>query len=144
MVSGWLRENMFAGNHGQSTIAENVVNYLSDPSITATHSRHLSASKCEEIGLRVEKLEDDEKLQDLVLTVHHAYMHTFSMSPAVKIVENHIGVATVLTSVGQQIPFIGQGPTQTGFAGQTPVSWKVKMHAPADAPTLQSEEAAIP
>jgi hypothetical protein len=41
-------------------------------------------------------LEDDKELQDLVLTVHHAYMHTFSMSAAIKITENHLGVATVL------------------------------------------------
>lgn len=128
MVSGWLRENMFAGNHGQAAIADNVVNYLSDHSITATHSRHLPASKCEEIGLKVEKLEDDEKLQDLVLTVHHAYMHTFSMSQAVKIIENHLGVATVLLGVGQQIPFIGQGQMHGGFQVHAPVM--VPMPAP--------------
>lgn len=121
MVSGWLKENMFAGNHGQAAIADGVVNYLSDHSITATHSRHLSLSKCEEIGLKVERLEDDEKLQDLVLTVHHAYMHTFSMSQAVKIVENHLGVASVLLGVGQQIPFVGQGQMNAGFQVQTPV-----------------------
>lgn len=121
MVSGWLKENMFAGNHGQADIADGVVNYLSDHSITATHSRHLPVSKCEEIGLKVERLEDDEKLQDLVLTVHHAYMHTFSMSQAVKIVENHLGVASVLLGVGQPIPFVGQGQMNAGFQVQTPV-----------------------
>jgi hypothetical protein len=31
---------------------------------------------CITIGLNVEKLEDDNEFQDLVLTVHHAYMHT--------------------------------------------------------------------
>lgn len=121
MVSGWLKENMFAGNHGQAAIADGVVNYLSDHSITATHSRHLPVSKCEEIGLKVERLEDDEKLQDLVLTVHHAYMHTFSMSQAVKIVENHLGVASVLLGVGQPIPFVGQGQMNAGFQVQPPV-----------------------
>jgi len=49
-----------------------------------------------EIGLRVEPLESDKVLQDLVLTVHHAYMHTFSFAPCIKITENHKGIATVL------------------------------------------------
>lgn len=57
----------------------------------------------EEIGLKIEKLEDDKKLQDLALTVHHAYMHTFSMSVAIKIIENHIGVAIVHISAMQQV-----------------------------------------
>ena len=41
-------------------------------------------------------LEDDSALQDLVLTVHHAYMHTFSTTPAIKIIENHNGKAMVI------------------------------------------------
>jgi len=61
---------------------------------TVVEVRGIPLSKCEEIGLKIEKLEDDKKLQDLVLTVHCAYMHTFSMSPAIKIIENQIGVAS--------------------------------------------------
>jgi len=39
-------------------------------------------------------LEDDQALQDAVLSVHHATMHTLS-GPAVKIVENHLNRAYV-------------------------------------------------
>lgn len=56
---------------------------------------HIMSPKAREIGLSIVQLEDDQKLQDLVLTVHHAYMHTFSMAPTVKIIENHLGAATV-------------------------------------------------
>ena len=93
---------MFDGKPEMAATAQDIVDYLSDHASTATHSRHLSLSRCEEIKLNVIKLEDDTKLQDLVLTVHHAYMHTFSMSPAIKITENHLGVATVLMGVTQQ------------------------------------------
>ena len=103
MVHGWLCENMFGGNAAMTDTAQAIVNFLSDHASTATHSRHLSQSKCLEIQLNVVKLEDDKKLQDLVLTVHHAYMHTFSMSPAIKITENHLGVATVLRGMNQQV-----------------------------------------
>lgn len=116
MVSGWLSENMFAEQQDSLERSERVVNFLSDHSTTGTHARHLSCTTCEEIGLNVERLENDKKLQDLVLTVHHAYMHTFSMSPAVKIVENHTGVATVLLGAGP--PPTLRPPTQSGLQSQ--------------------------
>lgn len=103
MVHGWLCENMFGGDAVHAPTAQAIVNYLGDHSVTAAHARHIPISKCEEIGLKIEKLEDDKKLQDLVLTVHHSYMHTFSMSPAIKIIENQIGVATVHMSAMQQL-----------------------------------------
>lgn len=40
-------------------------------------------------GLVIEDLEDDEALQEAVLSVHHAIMHTMGMSLVAKIVENH-------------------------------------------------------
>ena len=103
MVHGWLCENMFEGSPEGIATAKSIVDFLGDHSLTAAHARHIPMSKCEEIGMKIEKLEDDKKLQDLVLTVHHAYMHTFSMSPASKIVENHIGVATVHMTAMQPV-----------------------------------------
>lgn len=38
-------------------------------------------------------METDNKVQDLILTTHHAFMHTFANTNAIKIVENHLGVA---------------------------------------------------
>jgi hypothetical protein len=103
MVREWLCENMFSGNPADATRAQSIVDFLGDHSATAAHARHIPLSKCEEIGLKIEKLEADKKLQDLVLTVHHSYMHTFSMSPAIKIIENQLGVATVHMSPAQQV-----------------------------------------
>ena len=40
-------------------------------------------------------LEDDDKLQDLGLSVFHATTHTFAATPAVKVVENHAGRAFI-------------------------------------------------
>ena len=102
MVGDWLRENMLATDPDPDGKARSIVSYLGSHSATAAHARHIPLSKCEEIGLKIERLEDDAKLQDLVLTVHHAYMHTFSMTAALKITENHRGVATVLMGMQQQ------------------------------------------
>jgi len=114
MVKSWLRDNMFASDTDAITKAENAISVLADHSGTKTHSRHISMATCQSIGLKVEELEADNKLQDLVLTIHHAYMHTFAQTPAIKIVENHKGVATVLMEgMSQMVQPIMLRPTQS-------------------------------
>ncbi|MCI6413406.1 MAG: hypothetical protein MR848_06595 [Butyricimonas virosa] len=56
-----------------------------------THSRHISKEKCKEVGLNIIDLEEDQELQDLVLSIHHCYMITFEKTIATKVVENSIG-----------------------------------------------------
>jgi hypothetical protein len=57
--------------------------------------------KCRSIGLKIELLEDDQTLQDLVLSVHHCYTHALANTLAYKIIENHDGAAFIKQ---QQIP----------------------------------------
>lgn len=59
------------------------------------HNRHISQEAAKALGLKVVALEDDNVLQDLVLTLHHALTITFSQTASVKIVENHKGIAYV-------------------------------------------------
>jgi hypothetical protein len=47
------------------------------------------------LGLNVVDLEDDDTLQDLVLSVHHACIHTLSSTNEFKIIENHNGIAAI-------------------------------------------------
>ena len=102
IVRQWLATGMFLKRRGGRDRAARAVKALADRSATLNHSRHLDIDYCIKAGLVIERLEEDEKLQDLVLTVHHAFMHTFSMSPALKIVENNMGVAMVrLRAPGQ-------------------------------------------
>jgi Serine dehydrogenase proteinase len=141
MVHGWLCENMFGGDVAHAATAQAIVNYLGDHSVTAAHARHIPLSKCEEIGLKIEKLEDDKKLQDLVLTVHHSYMHTFSMSPAIKIIENQIGVATVHMSAMQQV--FRAPPAQALMQEPAPqVAPPSHVPAPIDDPVIPAPGAA--
>ncbi|MFQ5486604.1 MAG: hypothetical protein ACE5DO_14900, partial [Desulfobacterales bacterium] len=95
IVSDWLSSGMFANENNAEKSANEIVKRLSDRSTMKTHSRHLSVEQAEEMGLIIEKLENDDDLQDLILTVHHCYMHTFSASTAIKIIENHNGAAYV-------------------------------------------------
>ena len=74
---------------------ENIITYLNNNEMTKIHSRHINTKKAKEIGLKVVDLEEDDNFQDAVLSIHHCYMHTFSNSKAVKIIENHNGIATI-------------------------------------------------
>lgn len=56
-----------------------------------SHSRHISREECKRVGLNVTFLEDDSKLQDAVLSLHHCYMILFDKWRYSKIVENQIG-----------------------------------------------------
>lgn len=95
MVKEWLARGMLSGHPSPDTKAAEIVKELSDHALTKSHARHLSAQRCKEIGLNVSMLESDQRLQDAVLTVHHACVHTLSATPAFKIIENHKGVAFI-------------------------------------------------
>jgi len=90
-----LKDRMFKNDPNKDKKAEAVKRELCDHSISLSHSRHLSSQKCKDIGLEVEDLENDQVLQDLVLSLHHSTMLTLSMTPAFKIIENQNGKAFI-------------------------------------------------
>jgi hypothetical protein len=96
MVSNWLKENMCADDKSK---VKGIMKMFSDHKTQKSHARHISKAQCEAVGLTISALEDNQDLQDAVLTTHHAFMHTFSHTPAVKIIENHRGIAYVEAAV---------------------------------------------
>lgn len=101
MVSKWLKENMCSLE--QDKVSE-IMKMFADHKKQKSHARHISKKECEEVGLNITSLEDDNDLQDAVLTTHHVFMHTFSNTNAVKIIENHNGIAYVEQSVPVMAP----------------------------------------
>ena len=95
MVTTWLTEGMLSGQEKPKERAGKVVKELTDHALTKSHARHLSYQKCKDIGLEVKLLEDTPDLQDAVLSVHHACIHTFSATGAYKIIENQSGKAFI-------------------------------------------------
>lgn len=95
IVTDWLIGNMFKDDRNKQEKAERIVETLSDHSDSKNHSRHYHIDKVKELGLVVQNMEDDNKLQDLILTVHHCYMHTFANSKAFKIIENNQNKAVI-------------------------------------------------
>jgi membrane-bound ClpP family serine protease len=94
-VAEQLAKVMFCGDAKAKDKARKITKKLADYKGNKTHDRHIHADECQKIGLKIEQLEDDKALQDLVLTVHHSYMHTLMNTPALKIIENQRGTAFV-------------------------------------------------
>ena len=117
MTSEWLRTGMFEGDDSSESEAtiEKIIKELGDHAVTKSHARHLSLSRCEEMGLNVSRLESDQNIQDAVLSLHHACMLTFSETPAIKIIENHDGVAFI--KIVGQILIQGQQGANQGVEG---------------------------
>lgn len=96
LIKEWLENGtMFEGDSMKNEKIKNIIKYLNNNKETKIHSRHINSNKAKEIGLKIKVLEEDDALQDAVLSIHHCYMHTFASSSAVKIIENHLGMATI-------------------------------------------------
>lgn len=102
-VQGALVANMFADEPDAIGRASAVVKDLSSAELNKAHNKHLGIDRVRAVGVMVEQLEEDQALQDAVLTVHHCFMHTMTSTSAIKVVENHDGVAAV-RHVAQQVP----------------------------------------
>ena len=94
-VQQQLETVMFAGEPDASVQAKRIVRALTDYTGNKSHARHINRDECIAMGLKVEELEPDAQLQDLVLTVHHCYMHTLMNTASFKMIENHLGAALV-------------------------------------------------
>jgi hypothetical protein len=99
-----LVSGMFKGDRNGKRKSKKIVERLLSHEEHFAHGRHLHRKDLKDIGLKIVDLEDDQKLQDLVLTVHHSYILTLMNTSAIKIIENHKGVAMVKQINRQIVP----------------------------------------
>jgi len=122
LVREWLEQWMFSNAPDAATKAEATAAYFADYEIHKSHSLGIDREQARANGVRVEDLEADQTLQDAVLSVHHATMHTIQ-GPAIKIVENHLGrtYAKVTQQLVVQTPMMAPagpvGPSPPGLPG---------------------------
>jgi hypothetical protein len=86
MAKQWLKQNMCIDNHKK---ADKICKHFSSHHKSKTHSRHMSIDTCKKLGLNIVDLEDNQELQEAVLSTHHVFMHAFANAPVLKIIENH-------------------------------------------------------
>jgi hypothetical protein len=94
-VTHELESVMFEKDKEAKTKAKSIVKKLTDYRGNKTHNRHIHYDELHGMGLNVTLIESDPTLQDLVLTVHHCYMHSIMNTLAYKMIENHLGSALV-------------------------------------------------
>ncbi len=109
LAGDWLTRNMCNGDKAK---AKKILKEFSDHKTHKSHAKHISKEKCKEIGVSLVDMEADNELQDLILSAHHAFMHTFTRTPSAKIVENHLGVAYIETQATQQQQLVAMAPFQ--------------------------------
>jgi hypothetical protein len=97
-ITETLQQNMLSSKRPKKRrdqIIEQIRDKLTNLGENKGRDRHFHFQECEQMGLNVIRLEHDDKLQDLVLTIHHCYMHTLANTPSLKIIENQDGKAIV-------------------------------------------------
>ncbi len=91
LVIDSLKRNMLKNDPDIENKAKAIAKALSDLEENKSHERHFHADYCINIGLAIDSLEKDQILQNLVLTVHHCYMHALANLLLSKIIENQAG-----------------------------------------------------
>lgn len=92
-----LESNMFseAEEPDKTRIIDQIISRLTEYDEVKAHERQINHREGCDIGLNIKLIEENQEFQDLILTVHHCYMHTISHTNTLKIIENHLGTASI-------------------------------------------------
>ena len=87
MVSRWLEKFMFSGIKGEGARikADEVARYFNDATRHKSHGRRINRDEARNLDVAVYDLEQDQLLQDSVLTIYHLMTIMFETSPATKL-----------------------------------------------------------
>jgi hypothetical protein len=89
MVSKWLADRMFKGLADPTTVAAATAAHFNDASKHMSHGRRIDRDEARANNVVVVDLEDDQPLQEAVLTAYHILTILFEHGPATKIMTSH-------------------------------------------------------
>lgn len=96
LLKDWLGSCMFNKNNEEDRkIIDNIVSKFNEHYANKTHGRHFNADFSRASGLKIKMMEEDQSLQDIVLSLHHAYMISLDETNAVKIIECQSGKSKI-------------------------------------------------
>ena len=113
LVLRWLNNRMFKGildKKEREKKANQIAAYFNAEDTGGGHGRihvhgqRIGTDKLEELGLEIEYLEQDQCLQDDVLTAYHLMTLIFEMSPSLKFIASNYGKMWVKSSPTPQQP----------------------------------------
>ncbi len=92
LVTSWLETGMFKSDPNKHDKIVKVVEHITSHAKTKVHDRHFDISKCKEIGFSIVQMEDDQKIQDAILSLHHSLVLSSNVDQAlIKLIENNYG-----------------------------------------------------
>jgi hypothetical protein len=113
IVAKALELNMFRNFDDPAASAAATAAWFGNAEEFLSHGRPVRRDQAREHDVLVVDLEDDSEFQDLVLSVHHAIMHSFGATLMVKLVENHHGRSWLATiGLNAQLVLPGAEPQQ--------------------------------
>ena len=105
LVLRWLNNRMFKGildDNERDNKVNQIAAYFNAENTghgrIHVHGQRIGTEKLEELGLEIEYLEDDQELQDDVLTAYHLMTLIFEMSPSLKFIASNYGKMWVKSS----------------------------------------------
>ena len=103
LVGQWLRQYMFA-DQPKGKDLDNRIRRIRNKlnSNNMSHGRHFNYDFCRELGMKVEALENDPTLYDLVMGVHNAYTIATQFFSVSKIIENQFGAQYMTRQGGME------------------------------------------
>lgn len=117
LTSSWLQQFMFANDPDAVKKAESISMYFSNNAEHLSHGRTIGINEAMRLGLNIIDMRNDPVLQEKVWELYVSIGLTWELSPAVKMLENHLGAAFIKQAMAISIPVQqgippAQAPTQ--------------------------------
>ncbi len=95
MVGDWLARRMFNGQANATQMGKDTAGYFNNATIHKSHGRRIDRYEARSRNVIVEDLEDNQELQDDVLTAYHLMTIMYEKSPAAKMIWASHGVTWI-------------------------------------------------
>ncbi len=89
IVGEWLEKRMFSSDLDKMKKSKDVAHFFRDTAVHLSHGSRINREKAKMQGVNIEDLEDDEDLQEAVLTAYHLVTIAFEKSAAAKVIESN-------------------------------------------------------
>lgn len=97
LVEGWLLDCMFRKSRKKEEKVKTILDELASHDASKVHDRHYDYIKCKRLGLKVSALEENQFLQDRVLSLYHCYLLSiYRMPNSLKFIETQSGQTFVI------------------------------------------------
>jgi len=89
IVERWLAKRMFSNIKDSGKVAKKTAKFFRDASVHLSHGHRIDRDEARKYKVKIEDLEDNQELQEWVLTSYHLMTIAFEKSPATKFIESN-------------------------------------------------------